>query len=308
MIIARITNALLLIVVLWIISFFVAFAFQCSPVSALWTMTATGRAPFCVSTVPLRSAYTASDVLVNLMLFTLPLPLISGLLSRLSTKQRYAVGGMFALGILVCVTSLARMIVFLQSQHGPDTTIDDTPLAAWSLVEASLGIIVACLPHLSPLIVTSTSGGDFLESIISPSIASSKVTPRMSGWGYLMAQNQADQNEPFDDQNVLGVSKTPRASLKELEADMGVDHNTRSRLHERNDSILTSASAKSGRSANGGFGPPLMTEIKRKAVPQSNDSTPQEKELPRLPWTWNGTVDDDNRDFGEDRPMERSMV
>lgn len=51
-----------------------------------------------------------------------------------------------------------------------------------------------------------------------------------------------------------------------------------------------------------------MTEIKRKAVPQSNESTPQGKELPKLPWTWNGTVDDDSRDFGEERARERSMV
>ena len=51
-----------------------------------------------------------------------------------------------------------------------------------------------------------------------------------------------------------------------------------------------------------------MTEIKRKAVPQPVHSTPQEKELPRLPWTWNGTVDDDNRDVGEEKAKERSIV
>ena len=271
-------------------------------------MTATGRAPSCVSTVLLRSAYNASDLLINVMILCLPLSHIPGLLSRLTTKQRYAVGGIYVLGILVCVSSLARMIVVLQSQHGPDITFDDLPFAAWSLIEASLGTVVACLPHLSPLIVRSIPEKESIGFTISSPIASRKVTPRMSGWAHLTAQNLTDQNDLSEAPMMLGVSKTPRVSLKELESDIGVDHNTRPRMHESNDSILTSASAKSERIAHGCFGPPLITEIKRKAVPQSNDSTPQEKELPRLPWTWNGTVEDDNKNVGEEKAKERSMV
>ena len=98
-----------------------------------------------------------------------------------------------------CVSCLARMIVVLQSQHGPDTTFDDLPFAAWSLIEASLGTVVACLSHLSPLIVRSTPGKGWIGYTISSPIASRKVTPRMSGWAHLLAQNQTDQNDLFDD-------------------------------------------------------------------------------------------------------------
>lgn len=213
----RIVNALFLIVGLWIITFFVAIAFQCSPVSRLWEMTATERAPYCVSIVLLENAYTASDLLINIMVLCLLVSLISSLLSGRSTKQKYAVGGIFALGVLVCVTSLARMILSFQSQQGTDIIFDSAPLAAWSLAEASLGIVVACLLNLAPIFTKSTPSGGFIGHTISSPIASSKITPRMSGWAYLILQNKAETKDPFDDRNSLIISKAPRVSLKELE-------------------------------------------------------------------------------------------
>ena len=270
-------------------------------------MTATERGPLCVSIVLLGSAYTASDLLINVIVLCLPFSLISGLLGHLATKQKYAVGGMFALGVLVYVTSLAHMILFLQSPQGTDITFDSGPLAAWPLIEANLGIVVACLPNLRPMFVRSTLSSAVIGYTISSPIASSKVIPQLSGWANLIPQNVTDTKDPFDDNKALVLSKSPRVSLKELETDMEFD-NTRCKMHERNDTTLTYASAESGRSADRAFGPPLMTEIKCKAVPQSNDSTPQDKELLRLPWTWNGTVDDDDRNVGEERIRESSMV
>ena len=55
--------------------------------------------------------------------------LFRSLMGSLSTKQKYAVGGLFALGVLVRGTSFARMVVVLQSQHSNDMTVDSAPLA-----------------------------------------------------------------------------------------------------------------------------------------------------------------------------------
>ena len=64
-------------------------------------------------------------------------------------------------------------------------------------------------------------------------------------------------------------------------------------------------SSLSGRSC--GSVPPLTTEIKRKALPQSVESSPLAKELPRLPWEWNGGLSRE-KDDGARRVMEGSVV
>lgn len=59
--------------------------------------------------------------------------------------------------------------------------------------------------------------------------------------------------------------------------------------------LSDTSSASAGR-----FGPPLMTEIKRKAVPlrQAVEGSPLAKELPRLPWEWNGGLSKEKDDWG----------
>lgn len=94
----RVANVSILLVAAWTVSFFFTIVFQCSPVSVLWTMLEMDQRPFCVDTMPFFYANSISDVLLDVAILAMPVPLVWGL--RLSVRKKLAVGGMFMLGAL----------------------------------------------------------------------------------------------------------------------------------------------------------------------------------------------------------------
>ena len=108
----------------------------------------------CVHQVPFYYGNSITDLLTDVMVLVLPLPMIARL--QMPLKQKMAVAGMFLLGTLVCVTSAVRLGVFLKlipefPKHLSDITYHQAPLGYWSLIEGSLSVVSACLPTLRPL-------------------------------------------------------------------------------------------------------------------------------------------------------------
>ena len=74
------------------------------------------------------------------------MPVIWQLQMRLA--QRLGIMLVFALGLFVCVTSIIRIHALTESVATTDPTWGSLPAFVWSSVEASTGLICACLPSL----------------------------------------------------------------------------------------------------------------------------------------------------------------
>ncbi|KAF4480946.1 Satratoxin biosynthesis SC1 cluster protein 4 [Colletotrichum fructicola Nara gc5] len=132
----------------------------CIPMNAFWDKSVRGS---CIPNYPLWYINAAGNIATDLIVLVLPLPVISGL--KLPTRQRYALGGIFCLGLFTCVISAVRIQHLHQTA---DFTWENVQTAGWSIGEVCSGLICACLPTLRPLIVK------FLPSLSNPVSGSSR--------------------------------------------------------------------------------------------------------------------------------------
>lgn len=83
------------LVTAWGTSFFFANLFQCTPISGIWELTAQRS---CVNSKHLVNAYQGLNLMTDVMILTMPWPMIWGL--QLQTRRKAQVGGIFLLGAL----------------------------------------------------------------------------------------------------------------------------------------------------------------------------------------------------------------
>jgi hypothetical protein len=76
----------------------------------------------------------------------LPIGLIRNL--QIPLARKIQIGGLFALGILVIIASIVRVIQVGATTGASNATPSLTWLALWSIIESSVAIIVGCGPGL----------------------------------------------------------------------------------------------------------------------------------------------------------------
>ena len=128
--------------------------FQCTPIASQWNNLEIRNQGNCVAQKPFYYANSITDLILDIFILALPLPMVARL--KLPLTQKFAVGGMLLLGVLVCISSAMRLGVFLKfapeiPKHIEDITYYQAPLGYWSLIEGSLSVVSACLPTLRPL-------------------------------------------------------------------------------------------------------------------------------------------------------------
>src|SRR5277367_3332422 len=136
--------------------------FQCKPVSAVFD--GSGSSDQCIPLVTLYLASAPVNIITDLAILVLPIPVLTGM--RLPQKQKTILVVTFALGIFVAVVDVIRIYYLQQasvdvngSLSGAGTIGGQTDFAwyaslslMWSAVEVNIGIICACIPTLKPLI------------------------------------------------------------------------------------------------------------------------------------------------------------
>ena len=80
----------------WGISFTLVTAFQCTPVSTIWNQFEINYTAYCINQQAFYMATAVTDVVIDLFIFSLPIPMVLKL--HLPTRQKIAVAGMFLLG------------------------------------------------------------------------------------------------------------------------------------------------------------------------------------------------------------------
>lgn len=76
----------------------------------------------------------------------LPFPVLAT--SQIQKRKKVVLLGLFALGLFITIIQIIR----IQTVQRLANYTDSAPLIMWSTVENNLGIIVACIPTLAPLV------------------------------------------------------------------------------------------------------------------------------------------------------------
>ncbi|CBX91978.1 hypothetical protein IAQ61_000183 [Plenodomus lingam] len=142
---------LLAFVIGWTTSFAFSHLFTCYPITVFIE-------PYyensCVETVPMFLALLYTDVIADVAILILPIPIILSI--RMETRKKLAVIGMLTLGAAVCAVSVTRVIATYSIakeyiKHPDDVVYYTAPVFFWTNIELSLGVVCACLPTLRPI-------------------------------------------------------------------------------------------------------------------------------------------------------------
>ncbi|KAK7510343.1 hypothetical protein IWZ03DRAFT_75852 [Phyllosticta citriasiana] len=141
----KLYNATLVwLVISWLVIFFDT-VFRCYPISRSWAREgntcppSAGQINFWITVL--------FNILTDVMIMCLPISMVMKL--NLPTKQKLGVSCVFALGLIVIITSIIRAYY----SHSQETMITCTV----SMIETSIAIIMTCLPTLRVVILGHTS-------------------------------------------------------------------------------------------------------------------------------------------------------
>ncbi|KAJ5952351.1 uncharacterized protein N7479_010764 [Penicillium vulpinum] len=120
---------------------------NCVPVAKFWNKGLPGN---CLKFEALWFFNAAMNITTDIALLLLPMPLLSKL--QLPQTQKIALMGVFAMGILVVVTSILRLSSLREVAKSPDTSYSNVAAAYWTAAECNVAIMCSCLPFLRPII------------------------------------------------------------------------------------------------------------------------------------------------------------
>ncbi|KAI0445058.1 hypothetical protein F4803DRAFT_548469 [Xylaria telfairii] len=154
---STITVHLIVLSVLWGVSFFFATLFICIPTHYSWTATqgTPDFAAHCYDPSPMFYGSAVSNMIVDILILLIPAPMVWKL--NMSKRQKIAVVGIFLLGAFVVGITAIRVSVFFHT--GPklgtdyDITYNIGGVIYWSQLETAIAIICGCLPTLRIILV-----------------------------------------------------------------------------------------------------------------------------------------------------------
>ncbi|KAH8662916.1 hypothetical protein BGZ60DRAFT_530069 [Tricladium varicosporioides] len=125
--------------------------FQCTPIHGAWTNWAY-KSPQAVCVDRFSEIYASAGLSTfqDVLILLFPIPIILRL--NLSTRKKGNLLVMFLVGIFVIIASLLRLPWLKTMKDGSDPSYDQAPVAVWSVLETSVGIICGCLPACRTLI------------------------------------------------------------------------------------------------------------------------------------------------------------
>lgn len=147
-------NIMIVFIILWTLAFFIAEFVVCGGKrEAFWVG---GKGGVCEDRNWLHLAFSATDVVGDVLVVVMPFPFISGLL-QIGPREKVAVLFIFLLGTLSTAASIVRLGFISQAVYDsnhPELKKHKSGAApgVWSTVEAAIGCLAANLPPLGPLI------------------------------------------------------------------------------------------------------------------------------------------------------------
>lgn len=144
-----ITRTAIVIVVLWTIACLLGTLLSCGThFYANW-------GSYCGAMTDITNAFVVSDLITDIMILCLPLPVIWNL--QMAMRRKLIVIGILATGAVSIVASIIKVIISFEIENedlssNVDADLTISTILYWSLIEGGLAIIAACLPTLRCLI------------------------------------------------------------------------------------------------------------------------------------------------------------
>lgn len=148
-------NTLMIITMAWMLATLAALLLAATPISRFWTTSPTEKHTIMKIKLAAFVAATAGiDLSLDIIIIALPLPQIRGL--HIDRRKKIAISAVFLLGALCTVTTCVRLyFAILLTRKKNKSGVTSTWLSDFSdmfiHIEASLCVLTACLPTLSPL-------------------------------------------------------------------------------------------------------------------------------------------------------------
>ncbi|KAI1460206.1 hypothetical protein F4805DRAFT_418594 [Annulohypoxylon moriforme] len=185
----RITTYILIFLVSAIgLSVVVTSLSSCHPFSARWDTNL--YVTNCINAPRFWQASNIPNVITDVMMLILPLPVVWGL--HIDLKQKLALTGIFVLGSFGIIASIIRITVVFRVTTLSDGTWDSADIAMWSAIESGVYLIAACLPVLRPLYLSVING--ITKAI---KVASTDLRSVMGSGAKTLVSNNSEDQERF---------------------------------------------------------------------------------------------------------------
>ncbi|KAL4937562.1 hypothetical protein BDV06DRAFT_226830 [Aspergillus oleicola] len=147
----RVYRIVLIILLIWVVAsglyMVLGTLLICVPVQAFWNQ----RFEHCVSQPLVWCLTAALQIFSDLVIVAAPMPQLISL--RISLRQKICLVVIFALGLFVCATSVARLHSLVMLIKSEDRSRHNGFVTTWSFVESNVAIVCASLPTFRQLII-----------------------------------------------------------------------------------------------------------------------------------------------------------
>ncbi|EPS40763.1 hypothetical protein H072_5350 [Dactylellina haptotyla CBS 200.50] len=134
------------LVVVYTISVFFVYVFECPNPSTAWSLTfPTG----CMNLSVLYYATASGNILTDIVILILPIPVL--LTVQIQKRKRIALVGIFFIGFIAVFASISRIWAIWLFQNSKDNTWESIFILIFSNIEINVAIITASAPPLRPL-------------------------------------------------------------------------------------------------------------------------------------------------------------
>jgi hypothetical protein len=148
---ARLCHAIIAALLVYCAAFFIAFCFQCRPISLFWSQwdgEHTNQGTCAPSQIQMGLyVNSAINITFDFVVFILPVPGLMRL-SVQDSRPKIAVAMIFVVGLFVTVCSMVRLQYISLLSAYSNATYHYNELSLWSGLESSVGVICACLPTI----------------------------------------------------------------------------------------------------------------------------------------------------------------
>ncbi|CCF41111.1 integral membrane protein [Colletotrichum higginsianum] len=128
------------------IAFIFVFLFLCTPVEKQYDPSVPAEVGHCVDAVAFYMTFSSLTIVFDVLIMFLPFPVI--LRSQIQNRKKVVLLALFVLGGFVTVIQAIR----IQTIQNLVNYLDSAKTIQWSVIETCIGIIIACVPPLAPMV------------------------------------------------------------------------------------------------------------------------------------------------------------
>ncbi|TDZ13837.1 Satratoxin biosynthesis SC1 cluster protein 4 [Colletotrichum spinosum] len=128
------------------IAFVCVFLFLCTPIEKQYDPNIPADVGSCVDAIAFYLTFSSLTIVFDVVIMLLPFPLI--LKSQIQRRKKVVLLSLFVLGVFITVIQALR----IQTIRNLVNYLDSARTIQWSIIETDIGIIIACVPTLAPLV------------------------------------------------------------------------------------------------------------------------------------------------------------